>query len=76
MTASDLHILTIAAVLLSSLTFLGLGVLTRYLIPRIRVRSELPQYLIRESNIPIQPADDLYEHERHHAPATIGYHNT
>ncbi|TQL75732.1 glycosyltransferase involved in cell wall biosynthesis [Stackebrandtia endophytica] len=64
------HWLTWVGLVLSSATFLGVGVLTRYLIPRLRVRNELPQFLIKESNIPIAPADDLYEHERQAVAST------
>lgn len=62
---------TIIAVVLSASTFLGIGVLTRYLLPHLQVRREIPQFLIRESNIPIREEDDLYEHERRDA-ARIG----
>lgn len=66
------ELLTIGAVLLSALTFLGVGVLTRYLIPHIRVRRELPQFLIREGNIPVRQEDDLYEYESRTA-VSMGY---
>lgn len=44
--------------------FLGVGALTRYLIPRLTAQRELPRFLVREANLPLDPADDLYEHER------------
>ena len=45
-------------------TLLGLGVLARYAAQARHVRARLPQFLIRESNIPIDPDDDLYGGER------------
>lgn len=55
--------LTAAVLVINAATFAGLGVLTRYLIPAVRARSALPAYLIRESNLPIEAADDLYAYE-------------
>ena len=51
---------TEAVLAIDAVILLALGVLTRYLIPHLRVRGALPAYLIRESNLPIDPADDLY----------------
>ncbi|AGZ46046.1 glycosyltransferase family 2 protein [Actinoplanes friuliensis] len=59
---------TAAVLVVNAAAFLGLGVLTRYLIPSIRVRGELPSYLIREGNLPIDAVDDLYAHDE--APVT------
>jgi glycosyltransferase involved in cell wall biosynthesis len=64
--------LSVATLLLGTAAFLGLGLLTRYMIPALRVRGELPQFTIRESNIPIDPADDLYGSERTMAGLTHG----
>jgi hypothetical protein len=50
----------VTALLVETATLLGLGVLIVYATPALRVRAGLPRYLIRESNIGIDPADDLY----------------
>ncbi|WP_426501926.1 glycosyltransferase family 2 protein [Dactylosporangium sp. McL0621] len=64
--------LAVASLLLGTAAFAGLGLLTRYMIPALRVRSELPQYTVRESNIPIDPSDDLYGSERARDGLTSG----
>ncbi|GAA2711201.1 glycosyltransferase family 2 protein [Actinoplanes palleronii] len=56
--------IAVATLVLGSAAFLGLGVLSRYMIPALRVRSELPRFYIRETNIPIDQADDLYGSEQ------------
>ncbi len=41
-------------------TLVGLAVLARYLVRVLRGQPRPPFYLIRESNLPIRPEDDLY----------------
>jgi glycosyltransferase involved in cell wall biosynthesis len=44
--------------------FLGLAVVTRYLVRVLKGQARPPLYCIREGNIPVDPADDLYRDER------------
>ena len=50
--------------------FLGLAVVTRYLVRVLKGQARPPLYCIREANIPLDPADDLYRDERRRSLAT------
>jgi len=49
------------------LTLVALALVARYLVRLVKGQGRGPQFYIREANIPVQPEDDLYEHE----PATV-----
>ena len=49
------------------LTLVALALVARYLVRLVKGQGRGPQFYVREANIPVQPEDDLYEHE----PATV-----
>jgi glycosyltransferase involved in cell wall biosynthesis len=49
------------------LTLVALALVARYLVRLVKGQGRGPQFYVREANIPVQPEDDLYEHE--HEPA-------
>ncbi len=44
--------------------FLGLAVVARYLVRVVKGQARPPLYIIRDGNLPVDPADDLYRGER------------
>lgn len=44
--------------------FLGLAVVARYLVRVVKGQARPPLYIIRDGNLPVDPADDLYQGER------------
>lgn len=52
-----------AALAVSAAALVANALIARYLVRVIRTQPGLPRYLIREANIPIRPADSLYEYE-------------
>lgn len=49
--------------------FLGLAVVARYLVRVVKGQARPPLYIIRDGNLPVDPADDLYQGEREAVPA-------
>jgi polyisoprenyl-phosphate glycosyltransferase len=62
--------LGLAVLAVQGAMFLGLAVVARYLVRAVKGQARPPLYLVRESNLPLDPADDLYRGER--ATALIG----
>ena len=50
------------------LTLVALALVARYLVRLVKGQGRGPQFYVREANIPVQPEDDLYEHEHEPAP--------
>ena len=63
--------IAVTALAVDTATLLGLGVLLLYAVPVLRVRARMPQYLVRESNIAIDPADDLYGSDRRQEASVV-----
>ena len=51
------------------LTLVALAFVARYVVRLVKGQGRGPQFYVREANIPVQPEDDLYEHEPAAAPA-------
>jgi hypothetical protein len=61
-----------AALAVEVLTMVALALVARYVVRLVKGHGRGPQFYVREANIPIQPEDDLYEHEPAAAPAVQG----
>jgi glycosyltransferase involved in cell wall biosynthesis len=66
----DALVLGLAVLVVEILTLVALAVVARYLVRLLRGQGRSAQFYVREANIPVQPEDDLYEHERAGEPAT------
>jgi polyisoprenyl-phosphate glycosyltransferase len=58
-----------AALAVQILTLVALALVARYLVRLVKGQGRGPQFYVREANIPVQPEDDLYEHEHEPAPS-------
>jgi polyisoprenyl-phosphate glycosyltransferase len=56
----SLGVLAAAALAVGVAALVGLAILARYLVRVLRGQPRPPFYLIRESNLPVRPEDDLY----------------
>ena len=66
----DATVVALAVLAVEILTLVALAVVARYLVRLLRGQGRTPQFYVREANIPVQPEDDLYGHERAGTPIT------
>jgi polyisoprenyl-phosphate glycosyltransferase len=64
----DATVLVLAALAVEVLTLVALAVVARYVVRILKGQGRGAQFYVREANIPVQPQDDLYEHEPARAP--------
>jgi polyisoprenyl-phosphate glycosyltransferase len=62
----------VAVLAVQGAMFLGLAVVARYLVRVVKGQARPPLYLVREANLPLDPADDLYRGERAMVPVGPG----
>jgi polyisoprenyl-phosphate glycosyltransferase len=58
-----------AALAVQVLTLVAVALVARYLVRLVKGQGRGPQFYVRDANIPVQPEDDLYEHEHELAAA-------
>jgi polyisoprenyl-phosphate glycosyltransferase len=65
----DAGAIALAGLAVQVLTLVALAFVARYVVRLVKGQGRGPQFYVREANIPVQPEDDLYEHEPAKAPA-------